>query len=94
MLYAKTEENLDKYYDQLCVDETTQQYECLMTYLRRLYKRRSEWALCLRVKLPVRGNNTNNFCEAGMRVIKDKIFYRTKAFNVVQLVDFLFTRME
>ncbi|XP_050730793.1 uncharacterized protein LOC127005721 [Eriocheir sinensis] len=94
MLYAKTEENLDKYYDQLCVDEKTQQYEYLMIYLRRLYKRRSEWALCFRVKLPVRGNNTNNFCEAGMRVIKDKIFYRTKAFNVVQLVHFLFTQME
>lgn len=94
MLYAKTEADLDKYYNELCRDEKTQKYDCLVTHLRRLYQRRTEWGHCFRVNLPVRGNNTNNYCEAAMRVMKDKIFYRTKAFNVVQLVDFLFTRLE
>jgi hypothetical protein len=36
----------------------------------------------------------DNFCEVVMRVLKDKIFLRSKAFNVSQLLDFLTTRME
>jgi hypothetical protein len=35
-----------------------------------------------------RDNNTNNFSEASIRVLKDIILNRTKAFNVVALVIF------
>ena len=41
-----------------------------------------------RADLPVRGNNTNNFCESAVRVLKDRILERTKAFNVPQLAEF------
>lgn len=37
---------------------------------------------------------TNNYCEAAMRVLKDKVLLRTKAFNALQLVDFVITRQE
>ena len=56
--------------------------------------RREDWATSYRDDLPVRGNYTNNFCEAAVRVLKDQILQRTKAFNIPQLADFLSTRMD
>jgi uncharacterized protein (DUF2164 family) len=41
-----------------------------------------------------RGANTNNFAEAAVRVLKDKVFERVKAFNLMQMVDFILTRLE
>ena len=41
-----------------------------------------------------RGNNTNNYSESTMRVLKDIILSRTKAFNVVALVDFCSTVLQ
>lgn len=58
-----------------------------------MYEEQNSWAICFRQTLPVRGNHTNNFAEAAVRVLKDKVFLRTKAFNVPQLLDFLTTRM-
>ena len=63
-------------------------------YLRKSYERRQLWALCKRRNLNTRGNNTNNYVEAAMRVLKDTILDRTKAFNVPQLVDFVSTYLE
>ena len=37
---------------------------------------------------------TNNYCESAMRVLKDKVLLRTKAFNVPQLADFVSNRLE
>jgi len=45
-----------------------------------------------RKSLPIRGVNTNNYVESGMRILKDNVLQCTRAFNVVQLVDFLVTR--
>ena len=51
-------------------------------------ERGTEWLTLHRQGLFTRGNNTNNYSEATMRIIKDVILNRTKAFNVVALVDF------
>jgi len=45
-----------------------------------------------RMYLPMRANNTNNFVERAMRLLKDSVLQSTKAFNVPQLVDFIITR--
>ena len=58
-------------------------------YLASYYNRKAMWSTSERQDLLTRGNNTNNFCEAAMRVLKDKVLERTKAFNIPQLVDFL-----
>ncbi|CAG0884231.1 unnamed protein product [Darwinula stevensoni] len=59
------------------------------------YPQRCElWALAFRADLPLRGCHTNNYCEAAMRVLKDKVMFRMKAYNPVQLFDFLITRLE
>ena len=58
-----------------------------MTYQGEVYERRELWAICCRTNVSVRGNNTNNYCEAA-------VLMRRKAFNALQLVDFIVTRME
>ncbi|KAE8746727.1 hypothetical protein FOCC_FOCC006591 [Frankliniella occidentalis] len=63
-------------------------YDHIIKYVDRSY----EWALFQREDLLTRGNDTNNYAEATMRIIKDKVLGRVKAFNPVQLVDFLVTR--
>ena len=68
-------------------------YPNFRAYLENLYGRKESWAHCFREQLPVRGNHTNNYAEAAMRILKDKILYRTKAFNVPQLLDFFLTRL-
>nr|XP_055049687.1 uncharacterized protein LOC129435395 isoform X2 [Misgurnus anguillicaudatus] len=65
-----------------------------LTYLQSLYSRRESWALSYRRDLPTRGNQTNNYVEAAMRVLKDKILQRTKAFNLPQLFNLFTTRLE
>ena len=63
-------------------------------YMWSYMKRKSMWALCQRLELRICGNNTNNFCEAAMRVLKDKILERTKAFSVPQLADYMSTFLQ
>ncbi|KAJ8381266.1 hypothetical protein SKAU_G00020440 [Synaphobranchus kaupii] len=58
------------------------------------YSRREFWALSYREDLPTRGNQTNNYVEAAMRVLKDKILQRTKAFNLPQLFHLFTSRLE
>ena len=92
MVYCKTEVELEASYALAQADPVTQKYASYTSHLNNVYGRRKEWAICYRDELPLRGNNTNNFVEAAMRVLKDKVFYRCKAFNIVQLLDFLVTR--
>ncbi|XP_052464895.1 uncharacterized protein LOC128021631 isoform X1 [Carassius gibelio] len=69
-------------------------YRKFLTYLQNLNSRRESWALSYRRDLPTRGNQTNNYVEAAMRVLKDKILHRTKAFNLPQLFNLFITRLE
>lgn len=73
---------------------THYRYKKFLTYLQSLYSRRESWALSYRRDLPTRGNQTNNYVEAAMGVLKDKILQRTKAFNLPQLFNLFVTRLE
>ena len=52
------------------------------------------WALSFRVELLTRGNNTNNYVERSFGILKDIIFARTQAYNLVQVFQFVVTNME
>lgn len=52
-------------------------------------KKKDQWALCFRKGLITRGQNTNNISEAGMKIVKDVILQRTKAYSPVQLFYFI-----
>ena len=62
--------------------------------MQSLWLRRSEWAVCYKSQLPVRGNNTNNLSEAGVRILKEIVFSRVKAYNVVEIFQFVVDKLE
>ncbi|KAF0706595.1 SWIM-type domain-containing protein [Aphis craccivora] len=51
--------------------------------------RKNEWVLMFRRDIITKGNNTNNYAEACIRILKEIILNRTKAYNVVALVEFI-----
>ncbi|CAG8611997.1 23161_t:CDS:2, partial [Gigaspora margarita] len=56
--------------------------------------RKQHWALLFRSGLLIHGNNTNNYVEYSFGLIKDIIFSCTKAYNSVQVFQFITTNME
>jgi len=53
------------------------------------YQRRDQWVRHYRLDTLYRNNETNNYAEASIRIIKNIILNRTKAYNAVALVDFI-----
>lgn len=91
-MYAKTEETLKKAVSDMHKEKTN--YPAFTKRFEKFYQRGDEWLLFCRKDLLTRQNNTNNFAEATMRILKDIILSRTKAFNVVALADFCVTMWE
>lgn len=53
------------------------------------YNRKEQWIKFYRLHILYRNHETNNYAEASIRVIKDILISRTKAYNAVALVDFI-----
>ena len=87
ILYAESEDALEDFYDNLLSDDVMLKYPNFSKYDEDVYEDRESWALCYRINLPLRGNNTNNYCEAQFLVMKDEILNRQKEVNVVGLMD-------
>ena len=81
LLYSPSEEALDNVENE--IDNT--QFGNFKTRIDSYWTRRKEWALCFRTKFPTRGNFTNNYSEASIRITKDILFQRRKAWNSIQL---------
>lgn len=97
MMHAKTEAEFQKAQEEFFGDENS---ECsdnedfvdpcrrYQTRVHQFLGRGDEWLTIRRQNSLIRGNDTNNFSEATVRILKDVILQRTKAYNVVALVDF------
>ena len=94
MLYAPSENELETIFKNAISNCVVKQHPKVLSHLESLYKRRPEWVLCCRSKLPIRGNNRNNFCEGAMLIMKDEVLQRTKVFNIQQLIDFVVARLD
>ena len=96
MLWAEDLTALHTYFTTLINKCESKEYGELVKYFKNLYERRRSWALCFRDMSSdnsyslSRANNTNNICEAQMRVLKEKILRRVQSFNPVQLLEFLY----
>ncbi|KAL5238868.1 hypothetical protein ACI65C_006278, partial [Semiaphis heraclei] len=55
----------------------------------RNFNRKEEWIKLYRLHILYRNHETNNYAEASIRVVKYILLSRTKAYNVVALVDFI-----
>ena len=89
LVYAESEALLFHLYDDFQKCSVVNKYPNYLSYVRNQWDQRNEWALCYRKHLLVRGNETNNCAEAGMRILKDLVFSRVKAYNLVQMFSFV-----
>ena len=89
LVYADTESQLFHFYDQFQINDVVKKYPHYLQYIKCQWDRRKEWALCYRKHLLVRGNQTNNYAEAGIRILKDLVFSRVKAYNLLQMFSFV-----
>ena len=94
MMYASSENELKELYATFCGDEIASQYKNYVSHVEKLFNRRRERALCLRNNFPMRGNVTTNYAEAAMRILKDHIFERVRAYSPLQLLDFILIRLQ
>ena len=93
-MFAKSELILQMKYEEFLSNSTVIKYPNFMKHVQSVWSRRSEWALCYRCHLPVRGNNTNYLSEAGVRILKEIVFGRVKAYNLVDMFQFVVDKLE
>lgn len=93
-LYAESKDEFHYQFKRLLEDDVVSKYPNFITYVSAVYEDCESLALCNRADLPLRGNNTNNYCEAQFLVIKDDVLNRQKEVNGVGLIDKLTTELD
>lgn len=73
--------------------ENGAKYPQWIKYINEYWAFKEKWALAYRDE-KIRGHHTNNFSEANIRIFKDVVLSRVKAYNVISLVDFCATGLE
>ena len=94
LVYVHSEASLHAWYAAILESAYATKYPHLATHIQQFWKRRSEWALSYRVKQIMRGNHTNNYAKGGIRIIKEIVFDRVKAYNLIQMFQFITPTME
>ena len=87
IVYCVNEDDATVAYEEALNSETACEYENYQLYLQHWWERKQLWRLAWRTQHH-RGHHTNNFAEITVRLYKDIILCRAKAYNVVSLVDF------
>ena len=90
LVYARSEQALENIKSEIDRSEFQRYRERIAEYWRR----KEEWTLCLHREFPTRGNYTNNYAEATIRITKDILFERRKAWNVIQMSCMVTTTLE
>lgn len=90
-MYATTTAEFEEYATNILESEVAENYKKRFSSFLDI---KHEWGICFRQNIMTRGHNTNNYSEATMRIMKDIILQRTKAFNAVALVDYCSTVWE
>ena len=93
MVYAKTDNELQKQFSEFQSHELVTKYNNFLKHVQGLWNKHKEWALCYRENLPIRGNNTN-ISEAGVCILKEIVLSRVKAYNLVELFQFVVQKLE
>ena len=94
LVYAKTEQTLNSKYKDLSSDSTVKLYPKFLEHIKKYWSKRQRWALCFRTTLMTWGNNTNNYAEASIKVLKEQVFSKIKAYNLIEMVTFVADVME
>ena len=91
-MYANTEQILSAGYKKIQAE--VEKYPKFVQRFNNFFTRRNEWLLLDRQHILLRNNNTNNYSESVMRVLKDIILNRSKAYNVTALLEYCITTWE
>ena len=94
LVYTDTEDDLQARYESLISSITAQKYPHFVKHMKTLWEKRRLWAHCFRKHILIRSNHTNNYAEAGIKILKDLIFGRVKAYNLVQMFYFVVETLE
>ena len=89
LVYAKTEAELITEYSNFKNHALVKKYKHFNSYITGYWVRRKEWAICFRDAEYMRGINTNIYAESGIKILKDIVFKRFKAYNLIQLFKFI-----
>jgi len=93
IIYSFTEDEASNAFDEAFNSETAVEYKKYQEYLQSWWDRRELWSMPWR-NVSHRGHHTNNFAEVTVRLYKDVVLGRCKAYNAVALVDFTVRVME
>ena len=69
-------------------------YSNVLKRVKDMQENEEEWAIAHRYAITTRGKHTNNYSEASVRILKDRVFERTQAYNLVQMFQFLSKTLE
>ena len=94
LVYAETEQVLNCKYQELTSHQIISTYPKFLQSVKDYWPRRQRWAICLQRHLIIQGNNTNNYAEAGIKILKEIEFGRIKAFNLIEMISFVVDVME
>lgn len=82
ILYSRTYQDAEKAF----YDISSTKYENWVKYVEGYWQFKEKWCLAWRSE-DSKGHYTNNFCEVSIRLFKDNILCRVKAYNVIALID-------
>ncbi len=94
MVYAQSDTTLHELFSSFQSNDVVQTYPNFITHMKSLMEKAKEWAHCHRKCLMIRGNHTNNYAEAGIKILKELVFSRIKAYNMVQMFHFVVDTMD
>lgn len=84
-MYADSEKNVEEAV--FNIKTLSNDFPKFVKRFENFYKRKTQWVQFYRLNIITRGNNTNNYAEASIRVLKEIILCRTKSYNVTALVE-------
>lgn len=88
MISARCKDFLQSHYDAIRNNPLAAKHSQFIRRLEETYERRGTWAACFQDDLP------NGYAVFAKRILKDKVLHQLKAFNLIQMVHFVQTRME
>ena len=94
LVYAHAPQDLKSEYAFFKGHPLVTTYKHFMKYIESYWSRKEEWCIAYRSCVPMRGNTTNNYSETGIRILKDIVFRRIKAYNLIQVFDFITVTFE
>lgn len=90
ILYCTSTEEADNAYESAMT--IADNFPAWQNYLRTQYEMKEKW--CLAYRVGKTAHHTNNYAEISIRLFKENVLDRVKAYNIVALLDFVTNTME